>query len=215
VIRHAALVCSLSLMACGAPAREFEDNLFKVVGNGCRAREFVQSGFRIIIAGQVGIVTSLHGVVGCRSVSAENRSERVAGLYLELVDVSRDVAFLSSDTLRTDRSLRATAGQAPLAGTDAVAIRELVTMEQVAALTDRRSPRPEVLVLRRSDGSRPPDFGAPMLDATGAIVGVENGLAGETGTVGWVVAYRSIEWIPPVQDETEVDRLASLSTPLW
>ena len=213
VNRAALLVCSLWLSACGTQAQNLHDNMFKVLGSGCRAREFVQSGFRTTIDREVGIVTTLHGVIGCRAVSAESEAEHVSGLYLSMVDVSRDVAFLTSDALRTDRSLRAAAGPSSIARAEAVAIGDLATSDQLTLLADRGSPRPEIVVFRPSTSR--PDFGAPVLDAAGSIIGVENGLAGEAGVVGWVIAYQSIDWIPPVQDETQVDRLASLSTPLW
>ena len=215
VRRYGALAFSLWLAACGVQVQNLEDNVFNVLGNDCRGRDLLQSGFRTTVDGEVGIVTTLHGVVGCRAVAAENATERGRGLEIAMVDVSRDVAFLSSDALRTDRSLRVSASPPSVAGADAVPIRDLATADQLAALTDRRSPRPEIVVFHRAGSSHHDNFGAPVLDGAGAIVGVENGVDGASGSLGWVVAYQGIEWTPPVQNEPEMDRLASLSSPLW
>ena len=190
-------------------------NVFRVVGRDCRSRDHAQAGFRTTVDGTVGIVTTLHGVVGCREVSAENSSEGVRGLEITRVDVPRDVAFLSSSTLRTDRALSHAALPPSMATVDALPIRDLVTVDQLAALADRRSPKPEVFVRHLTGGVRPQSFGAPVLDPAGFVVGMENGVTGPSGAVAWVVAFQDLEWTPPVQNETEIDRLAGLTSPLW
>ena len=209
------LAVSLWLSACAVQAQTIEDNVFRVLGTDCRGRDLVESGFRTTVDGEVGIVTTLHGIVGCAAVVADNGTERVGGLEIARVDVARDVAFLSSETLRTDRALPVSASPRPVAGAESVPIMDLATADQLAALTDRRSPKPEILVFHLARGPHQPNFGAPVLDGAGSIVGVENGVAGPSGSIGWVVAYEGIEWTPPVQNEPEMDRLASLRSPLW
>ncbi len=209
------LAFSLWLLAGIGQAQERDDRVFTVVGHDCLGRDLVRSGFRAIVDGEVGIVTTLHGVVGCRAVFAEDGGERVSGLEIASVDVSRDVAFLSRETPSTARFLRAGVGPPSIGGSRTVPIAALVPADELAVLGDRRSPRPEVAVFGPTRTSNPRDFGAPVLDAAGAVVGVENGVAGAFGPIGWVIPWQDIEWSPPVQNETEVDRLASQRSPLW
>ena len=202
-----------------------------VIGHDCRGRDFRRSGFAATVGTERGIVTTLHAVVGCRSVSAQIGAATASNLLVTMVDVARDVAFLTSgDVLPApllgstptpvnrpagthateDRSLVVDLRQAP-----AVELASLVSPDDFATLRERRSPDPRIPIYAATAAGAPEVFGAPVFDAAGAIVGVRNGVRPATGPIGWVVPLDEIEWMPPVQNETAMDRLAALTTLLW
>ncbi len=232
-----ALTVWLWLSADIVQAQARHEHVFSIEAHDCRGRDLRQTGFRTLVDGVVGIVTTLHGVVGCGSVEAENGRDRLRGLGITRVDVSRDAAFLSSDSMQGEGMLRAASDSAPMTDVEAVGpgasvaleprrrltfrvghavrVAEIVSGDTAAALRERRSPDPGILVFSLAEAADRHDFGAPILNPAGLVVGVENGVLDGTGTAGWVVASRDIEWTPPVQNETQMDRLAALSAPLW
>ena len=77
------------------------EGVFKLV---CQPRNNVLSGFAATVADVRGIVTALHGVVGCQRITAFNLSHSYANVRLERVNVRLDAAFLTSPELRTSPS---------------------------------------------------------------------------------------------------------------
>ena len=82
--------------------------VFHVEAAGCKAPpdRRAQPGFRL--RGQRGIVTALHGVVGCSQITArraEGESQAIRGLTVELVDIEHDAALLRSPAFRDDAGL--------------------------------------------------------------------------------------------------------------
>src|ERR1017187_3636905 len=78
-----------------------QENLFSIIANNCPYQQGAHSltGFRL--KGQAGIVTALHGVVGC-SVKAQSDGQVILRQKLDIlaVDVAADIALLSSSELR-------------------------------------------------------------------------------------------------------------------
>lgn len=214
--RLALLAILLWMPAASVEAQEVSGAVLRVTGHGCQGPDRIQSGFMAMVDGEAGVVTTLHGVVGCSSVVADGTGWRAEGLDIARVDVGRDVAFLTGDTLRGARLERGPPGKGARPGLETVAVRSILPDDVRSAVADRRSPSLQTLVLAWPTAEGPPDFGAPVVDAAGSIVGVENGVHAAVGLIAWIVPYRDIQWMPPVQNETEMDRLATLSTaPLW
>jgi hypothetical protein len=202
-----------------------------VTGHDCRGRDFRRSGFAATVGNERGIITTLHAVVGCRSVSARIASATASNLLVTMVDVSRDVVFLTSGDVLAgplpgsaptpvnrpagmraaeDRSFVVDLRRAPVAE-----LASIVSADDLATLRERRSPDPRITIYAATAAGAPEIFGAPVFDAAGAIVGMRNGITRATGPTSWVVPLDEIDWMPPVQNETAMDRLAALTTLLW
>ena len=65
----------------------------------CPAQGTVLTGFKMRVGGSIGIVTALHGVVGCPDLTAFNLHDSYPGLRVARVDLSLDAAFLISAAL--------------------------------------------------------------------------------------------------------------------
>jgi hypothetical protein len=200
-----------------------------VVGHDCRGRDFDRSGFAATVGRERGIITTLHGVVGCRSVSAQRGAATTSSLLVTMVDVARDVAFLTSvdDSVAVlgptprpvdrstakpvdDRAVVVDLGQAPVSD-----LASIVGGDDLTAIRERRSPDPRIRVHAPAAAGAPDTLGTPVIDAAGTIVGVRNGITRAARPLSWVLPLDELNWMPPVQNETEMDRLATLTTLLW
>ena len=219
------LLASAGVLATGP------DGEMTVIGRDCRGRDFRRSGFAATVGREDGIITTLHAVVGCRTVSAEIGAATATNLLVTLVDVARDVAFLTSSDVplstlfepaprRVDRRTGAPAAEdhalvVDLRRVPVAALGSIVSADDLAVLRDRRSPDPRITIHAAAAAGAPEILGAPVFDAAGAIVGVRNGITRVTSPTSWVVPLDEIDWMPPVQNETAMDRLAALTTVLW
>jgi hypothetical protein len=214
------------LMAAISPALAQSPYVFTVDASGCaggvKARS--QSGFRVL--GTKGIVTALHGVVGCKSVTV--RTERGQILYetLEIgkVDVDNDATLLISDELyklpadgfQLDNSASYSAGSKvtvlghpfsikalsttfSLRDPPVVQLRNIVPDDVLARLQERNSPNPLTEVLSLESGNLLPGHsGAPVLSAGGRVIGVaDGGLKGGTVQISWAIPFGQIRWVSP------------------
>src|SRR5687767_797308 len=94
----AALGVASLLDTLNAQPRELP-HVYLVKAAGCQVRpsERSQTGFRVSDPARKGLVTALHGVAGCSSLSARNdRGDVFNDLFVFMVDVEADVALLSS-----------------------------------------------------------------------------------------------------------------------
>ena len=132
-----ALTVWLWLSADIVQAQARHEHVFSIEAHDCRGRDLRQTGFRTLVDGVVGIVTTLHGVVGCGSVEAENGRDRLRGLGITRVDVSRDAAFLSSDSMQGEGMLRAASDPAPMTDVEAVGPGASVALQPRRTLTFR------------------------------------------------------------------------------
>jgi hypothetical protein len=85
--------------------QEDVDQIYQIVAGGCPTGQIMQTGFRV--RGLPGIVTALHGVVGCRTITAHGAgdSDSFPNLNLTSVDLARDVALLTTAGLDASQGL--------------------------------------------------------------------------------------------------------------
>lgn len=197
-----------------------------------------QTGFRL--QGVQGIVTALHGVVGCDHVTARRpeTGEVHGGLRIALVDVARDVAVLQGPSLTGSDGLRPhptsipaqaevvvlghpaaipTAWRMPLQ-VESLSLKPLYAVlpaHLFSAVQQRKSPEAGVPVLRLNGNLQPGHSGAPILDSSGAVLGIGSGGLGDgTLGIGWAIPLAGIDWRPRQERETELDDLAAFEPTL-
>ncbi len=196
-----------------------------------------QTGFRV--QGQQGIITALHGVADCQTISAvtDDGQEIFNDLHLQAVDIARDIALFSSPALE----------QLPLVGLTpstldydhiprqnlwvigyplgldkqdrdiGLSIREIESLDDVipdpeesVEFRNRHSPDVTIMVLNMQAQLLPGHSGAPILDADNQIIGIANGgLRG--GTVGrsWAIPWRDVD-LHPIDESAIAASLAAL-----
>jgi len=198
-------------------------------GNSLEAR--VQTGFKL--RGKAGIVTALHGVVGCNDLSAISESMLLKDLKIDEVDIARDLAFLSSNQLYAEDGLNIT-DQSNLYGEVRIighpqaisgihemaldiprpairALRELVPAELWSQLQQRKSPQISVQVVSVNGNLQPGHSGAPILDTEDRAIGVASGgLGNGTLGIGWAIPISRAQWRPASTERSELSRLAKL-----
>jgi hypothetical protein len=197
-----------------------------------------QTGFRV--QGMVGIVTALHGVADCKTVSAVADDGVIfTDLIIAAVDIDHDMALLTSPDLAdlpTDglavstlapteiltASLRIVGYPLGLDKQDVDLIesaRDIEPLdgvipdeEESAAFLKRKSPDIDIEVLNLQAQLLPGHSGAPVLDDVNGIVAIgDGGLRG--GTVGrsWAIPWQAIKLASV--DVPEVNKkLAELAT---
>lgn len=194
-----------------------------------------QTGF--LLADLNGIITALHGVVGCDHITAQH-SDGTLGPFTNLriirVDVERDIALLGKEELDfKGRGIRSSSqpldslskafvlGHPSLMsglhkmeleiGTPSIRpLKDLVPENIFGKLYRRGSPSVDVEVISVNDDLQPGHSGAPLLDVSGRVLGVANGgLAGGTLGIGWAIPFADIRWTPP--DERRLRELGEKS----
>lgn len=197
-------------------------HIYKIAAANCETgpAERVQSGFRV--RNGVGIITALHGVLGCKTIIAEPGGDGQAfhSLIIGKVDIRHDVALLWSKELAS----------APVVGLAAItetltinvaetyqvigypfglfrqkptidvkilertALGNLLPNEAIIAITDRDSPAIDVEVLSVQAHLVPGHSGAPILNHQGQVVGIGNGGL-DLGRVemGWAIPWDGID----------------------
>ena len=199
---------------------QINDEVYRVHGQTCgpNSKSFVQSGFRATVNGQKGLVTALHGIVGCQHASArQGELSCISDLQLTMVDVARDVAFFSSQQLATieGSGLKGTAppgeGQLQVVGypwgvmtqrSHEVAYHEVpvetldfLPPSMQVSFDKRQSPALEIKVLSLKGMIQPGYSGAPVLDEKQQVIGIANGgLAGGFAQINWAIPFSDIQW---------------------
>ena len=212
-------------------AQDVSDFVFLVKAQDCTARPSavtIQTGFRY--RGLKGIVTSLHGVVGCRSLSvhSERTLQAAAAMEIGKANIEADLALLISPQFQSgDQN-----GIEPriLSATDAIrdvavvghpsgiglltlnlqvsspsirSLRELVNPAKLLLLRARNSPNVLLPVLSLQGPLSPGHSGAPILDSAKHLVGIASGgLAGGTIGIGWAVPTSEISKLVTVSAST-------------
>jgi WD40 repeat protein len=201
--------------------------VYQVIAAKCSHEPFerTQTGFHA--KGLSGIVTALHGVVDCvefKAISSAPGGGALVDLYLDQVDIDRDVALLQSrdfpsilsPAVGLETSEQAVTSERAYAlghpygmysqlkstlQIRDVAIRELRSLmpsdpDVRLAMDDRKSPRLETQVLSIEGHLVPGLSGAPIiLDPGGQVVGVGNGgLQGGATEIVWAIPWRDISW---------------------
>ena len=156
----------------------------------------------------------------------------VSNLLVAMVDVRRDVAFLLTDDAANPLAAAATAStsasrfegrgvprnqalEIDLRRALTASIASVADVVDLPTLAERRSPDPALTIHAPAAGDAPEVLGSPALDTAGTVVGMRNGITRAARPLSWVVALDEIDWMPPIQNETEMDRLATLTTVLW
>lgn len=196
-------------------------HIFRIKASGCpRAPATrVQTGFRV--KGEVGIVTALHGVVECKSVTAQSGNDVVDGLIIAKVDIERDIALLWSQSLAAkgmdglepgaiisiqgDYELVRVIGYPqgltrPKTTVDVkitarTQLIDLLPDKDISALDKRSSPAVDIDVLSVQAPVVPGHSGAPFIDRNGRIIGVGSGGL-DLGRIdsAWAIPLNEIKW---------------------
>lgn len=207
------------------------DDCRDVVRIECPAQGRVLTGFKARVEGRVGIVTALHGVVGCPDLTAFNLNDVYSGLRIARVDLALDAAFLSSaalagegDALQTlpalhNEELRVVGYPQGLQyqfshriEPQIPPLRRLFEMLPAAErneLESRGSPDIQETVLSLSGAIQNGYSGAPILTWDGNVVGIANGgLRGGTVDIGWAMPIWELNWEDARARESELTALA-------
>lgn len=224
---HAAL-CPPPAPAGGADPVDDCGLVFRVE---CPAQGRVLTGFKARVGDGVGIVTALHGVLGCSDLTAFNLRDSYAGLRLAKVDIALDAAFLSSTALEREGEVLQTTGALGDEELRVVGypqglrhqfshrielhiqpfrrLFELLPDAERNALSSRGSPDIQENVMSLSGAIQNGYSGAPILTWDGRAVGIANGgLRGGTVDIGWAMPVRDLDWEDARTRRSELMRLA-------
>jgi hypothetical protein len=246
-MRKLITLCLAALAFCfGLPrafAEDIDDQVYMLIAKGCQAsaKAFVQTAFRTTVEGQTGLVTALHGVVGCTIHTAQRDEGRVYidDLRLTKVDIDRDVAFFVSDKLAADKTPalqgapRSNRGELKVVGyPDAAArqfsqpsplheqpyssLRSSLPATLLDRLEKRRSPSVDIGVLWVQAAVTAGYSGAPMLTVPSRqVMGVtDGGLGGGFAHVNWIIPFSEIRWMNPSQAARQLEELGRADTSL-
>jgi len=207
------------------PSSRFKDIVLINVGNGCPTNHL--TGFRVRVRGKVGIVTALHGVVGCKAIKVPQRYKK---LKIVQADIKRDVAFLYSSELENGSQLK-TENSAKYKGLYVVGhplgitllrsndllirqpsrriLKDLIPRGKLFKdLDNRNSPSLGISVLSIEGNFLKGHSGAPIFNAQNKIVGVVNGGLGHgySGIV-WAIPWADIRWQSYSQIKEKLSKL--------
>lgn len=195
----------------------------------------VLSGFLFRSAGQLGVLTALHGVAGCEPI----RARGFDGLYLDdltirAVDLDRDVAWLESKELGALPSVPnpfpiasgvpdklTVVGypqgvSAPLEHPVNPQTRRLAPLGELvpqgsavrSGLEQRRSPKLDFVVLSLTGALQPGHSGGAILDASKQLVAIgDGGLNDGNSQIGWAIPISAIDLKPLASLRSEVASL--------
>lgn len=205
----------------------FSDSVvvFQVHAFDCpgHASKRVQTGF---IAGDPpGLVTTLHGVLGCKEIVADLRSKHKTFKLFEpqRVDIARDtVVYWSTDlekefragTFRIPRTVSPASvgpnlyvkgfpGPSPTELVRPLSIDDtrktldgfIPAGDALNKLRRRRSPSVTVPVVTVVGRMEAGDSGAPIIDSTGAVAAMGNGGLLQIRDVGWGFALETLQYV--------------------
>jgi hypothetical protein len=211
-------------ITCAIPSTQ-DDAIFHVEAGDCEVPPIrrAQTGFSL--RNFPGIITALHGVAGCRSLSARQwgtAGVTVTGLKVTSIDLARDVALLrladesaplpALDAIplgsRLPRSAQVIGYPANMPGLlkmhveiPATALRrleELVPPEIHILLSRRGSPQLGITVVSIVGNIQPGHSGGPILDDQGRVIAISSGgLAGGTLGIGWAIPITDLSLTEP------------------
>ncbi|MEZ4631449.1 MAG: hypothetical protein R2880_12210 [Deinococcales bacterium] len=199
-----------------------EAAIFKLrVSNCTDERELALTGF--LLPSEGGLITALHGVVGCETIHAGNNWGNFRHLSISKVDVKHDVVLLVSPEL-TELS-----NQEPLLGlsigTSQAAIKVIsyplnlsaslessslalrgddgleflynrIPLEELSDFEACGSPDVEIEVYDIEGALRPGESGAPLLNEAFEVIGVVmGGLNRGFDDIAWASRWRDIELV--------------------
>jgi len=210
------------LLASAQVGRAQSEHIFlvKMFECGHAPVERSQTGFRV--RGTKGVYTALHGVADCKRIMVSVRRGPVLTqpFAIEKVDISRDVALISSPELAqqeaaglevADRVAWETLTRIEVYGhpyglnglqttlelrrPPTTELKELLPAAPLSVMRARQSPNHLTQVMSIQGNLLPGHSGAPILDPNGRVLGIANGGLKE-GAVGisWAVPFQGIKW---------------------
>lgn len=179
----------------------------------------------------IGLVTALHGVANCKTISAANSKRSIYNLVLTDVDLKRDIAFLTSSStsassyLPTQTALPKTGGSVRILGYPEgsnvqwdlamipragplLKLSDLLNDQDRQALSARKSPDVEQEVMALMGPIQPGLSGSPVLTEGGQVLAVANGGLGLGSDIGWAIPYSEIEWDLARADSSAIQNLS-------
>lgn len=215
--------------------------VYRIMAASCgpKNERFSQAGFRAMVQGQVGLVTALHGVVGCGMVIAVQEDELGGSEILDLqrskVSVPHDVIFFTSASLDVESGnpLRATsATNAPNLRVVGYPLESVLQLDHtinfydnprrtlndqfkgsstIAKLAFRGSPSTTEVILMVQGTLQNGLSGAPLLTPSGAVVGIANGgLAQGFAQINWAVPFAGLPWVSYSESDQKIQRLIGM-----
>ena len=217
---------------------EYEDICDKVVKIDCGGG--LLSGFFTTVSGKRGIATALHGVLGCTNLVAFNQVRSFSGLRLEMVNIERDAAFLTSDALQSAsipslsiQSLdefdfaneemfvvgypQGVAAQISFSLTPhanaIMTLSDILPFNERETLRRRGSPGLAQQVLFLSGSIQHGLSGAPVLSGSGRVIAFADGGLGEGAlNINWAIPCRDIPWENASDRRNEIAQLSGESS---
>ncbi|MCW5983141.1 MAG: trypsin-like peptidase domain-containing protein [Bryobacteraceae bacterium] len=238
LMREMTVGLSVMLSALLVPAAGTADvdyrAVFMVEASRCVSLPELRTQTGFLLEGVPGLVTALHGVVGCGNISARqpDRNLPYPNLSIRSVDVERDVAVLAGPSLPPGPLLKPRPATVLAGSTVTVighpeAIPGTLDMELkvpslslrplsfalppglMPAVQRRQSPSVDVKVLMVNGDLQPGHSGAPIVDSTGRVLGVASGGLGDGALgIGWAIPLNEIQWVAAGVRQSDLDRLA-------
>jgi hypothetical protein len=227
---------ALLLIAPGLAAQsDYRPAIFMVEASDCVSLPLLRTQTGFLLEGAPGLVTALHGVAGCATVSArqpDRNNITHKGLRPRSVDVERDVVILAGPTLPTAGGLTPHPTSLPgpgavrvighpagisglwemelqLASRTLMPLSMVVTQDLSQAVAKRASPGINIEVLGLNGNLQPGHSGAPILDSSGRVLGVASGgLASGSLGIGWAIPLSRVQWAEASVRQREMDSLA-------
>lgn len=222
IIESMALL-NISLVALAS--NEININVYRIMASSCKWTErhnaIIQTGFLTKINGNSGIITALHGVVGCDNIMAENNGTQFADLEIKLVDYSRDVVFLLSSNISSlpYSSSSIEMGRLPTTLNEKIKVvgyphslleqlsfplsphelplrklESFLPFDALSYLEKRNSPNVEIEVFGVIGALQQGLSGAPILDENGNVIAVANGGLTNAKDISWAIPFEEISW---------------------
>jgi len=214
--------------------------VWRLTSQGCTHAPTVRRQTAFRVAGVDGLVTALHGVVDCTTISAQRADGSLVlpDLTVAAVDLDHDLALLWTAALATwpqagitptslDHAATLTASlqiigyprglenqeRTPVAGPLAIASLDeaIPDEEEPVAFVRRKSPLITINVLTLPALLLPGHAGAPILDEAGQLVAVAaGGLRTEAGDRSWGILWDEVSLQDAIQPEVQA-KLARLA----
>jgi hypothetical protein len=220
---------------CPMPTADSEgpiDLCPKVYRITCKPGNRISSGYDAQVDGSPGIITALHGVVGCNQISAWNLTRQFFNLDVEKINLRKDLAFLTSSAVKAAArpAIRVDSGfigrQLQVVGyaqglgsqwnqpltpqpDPTKLLRNILPPQVLLEFEKRQSPHPDETVLALTGALQHGYSGAPILTEDGTVVAVaDGGLGGGAFEIGWAIPIQNVQWDPPQAHATQLAALA-------